>query len=86
MPLWVATETDPKVSISGLKLSYEALDEALLALRLNAEQLASIRPAGLQGVLKGQPPPAVLDVGHLVAWPFCSAPANPLTWINRDVV
>lgn len=84
MPLRVATETDPKVSISSLELSDEALDQALLALRLNAEQLASVQPAGLPGVLEGQPPPAVLDVGHLVAWTLGSAAADPLTWIQRE--
>lgn len=84
MPLWGATEADPKVSVPSPELSYEALDQVLLALRFDAEQLASVRPAGLPGILKGQPPPAVLDVGHLVAWTLCSAAADPLTWIKRD--
>lgn len=84
MPLRAATEPDPEVSVSGLKLSYEALHQSLLALRFDAEQLTPVQPAGLPGILKGQPPPGVLDVGHLVAWTLCSASADPLTCIRRN--
>lgn len=57
---------------------YDPLYQSLLAFRFNAEQLASIQPAGLPGILKGQPPPTVLDVGHLVAWALCPAPTDSL--------
>jgi len=78
--LWAAAEPDPEVSISSLQLLYEPLHQPLLALRFDAEQVASVRPAGPSGILKAQPPPAVLDVGHLEARALCPTPADPLAW------
>lgn len=83
MGLWAATEPDPEVSISRLQLMYEPLYHSLLAFRLNAEQLASIRPAGLPGILKGQPSLTVLDVGDLIAWALCPTPADPLAYAQK---
>lgn len=82
--LWAAAEPNPEVSISRLQLLYEPLHQSLLALRFNAEQLASIQPAGLPGILERQPPPAVLDVEHLVAWPLCPVPADPWAWTPQS--
>lgn len=78
--LWAAAEPDPEVSISSLQLLYEPLYQSLLTFCFDAEQLASIQPAGLPGILKGHPPPDVLDVGHLVARALCPTPADPLAW------
>lgn len=77
--LRTATEADPEVPVSGLQLMYEPLYQPLLALRLDAEQLASFHPAGPAGILEGQPPAAVLDVGHLVARALRPTPADLLT-------
>lgn len=82
--LRAATEPNPEVSISSLQLLYEPLYQSLLAFCFDAEQLASIQPAGLSGILKGQPPPAVQDVGHLVAWALCPTPADPLAWTPQS--
>lgn len=57
----------------------EPLYQPLLAFRLDAEQLASFHPAGPAGILEGQPPAAVLDVGHLVARALCPTPTDLLT-------
>lgn len=70
------TEPNPEIAISNLQLLYEALYQPLLTLCLNAEQLASLWPAGLPGILKRQPPPAVLDVGCLIAWSLSPASAD----------
>ncbi|TNN61796.1 hypothetical protein EYF80_028018 [Liparis tanakae] len=78
--LWAAAEPDPEVSVSGLQLLDEPLHQPLLALRFDAEQVASVRPAGPPGILEAQPPPAVLDVGHLVARALRPTPADPLAW------
>lgn len=84
MALWAATEPDPEVSIPRLQLMYELLYHSLLAFCLNAEQLASIQPAGLPGILKSQPSLAVLDVGHLVARALCPTSTDPLAWSQKS--
>lgn len=73
-------ETNPEVSVSRLQPLYEPFYQSLLAFCFNAEQLTSVWSADLPGILKGQPPPAVLDVGHLVAWTLCPTPADGLAW------
>lgn len=82
--LWAAAEPDPEVSISSLQLLYEPFYQSLLAFCFNAEQIASIQPAGLPGILKGHPPLAVLDVGHLVARALCPTPTDPLAWAAHE--
>lgn len=78
--LRAAAKPNPEISISDFQLLYEPLNESLLALRLNAEQLATIQPAGLCRILKAQPPPAVLEVEGLVAWALCSTSTDSLSW------
>ncbi|KAG7281735.1 hypothetical protein CRUP_028049 [Coryphaenoides rupestris] len=72
----VPAQADPEVPLAHPQVLDEALNQPLLALRLDAEQLAAAGPAGAAGVLIGQPPPAVLDVGDLVAGPLCPPPAD----------
>lgn len=62
----------------------EPLYQSLLTFRFNAEQLASLQPACLPGILKSQPLPAVLYIGHHVAWALRSTPTDPLTWTQQS--
>lgn len=77
--LWTAPEADPEVSICSLELMDEPLYQPLLAFCFDAEQLASFHSTGPTGIVEGQPAPAVMDVGHLVARTLCPTPADLLT-------
>lgn len=49
----VPAEPDPEVAIGGRELLDELYDEALLALGLDAEELAAFGPAGSAGLGEG---------------------------------